>query len=197
MSILSQLRRSFLSKRCFPSPIPCGIARLKVLPLNNSNSRKLLALDRSPIAGGERIIFAHASMHRCCSGVAAAAALLVRSLAAFSLFFSLCSSLSGRARARARSRPESAAVRKVIFVLRGWSPAWPRGRLRNKRRRARKPVRGRAYRAITLCSLRNRCIRERAIKGHRRGLTLCVANCPARRDNGARWPLVGRAIKVR
>lgn len=68
MSILSQLRRSFLSKRCFPSPIPCGIARLKVLPLNNSNSRKLLALDRSPNAGGERIIFAHASMHRCCSG---------------------------------------------------------------------------------------------------------------------------------
>lgn len=111
-----------------------GIARLKVLPLNNSNSRKLLALDRSPIAGGERIISAHASMH---GGVAAAAALLFRSLAAFSLFFVLA-----LLDARARARPESAAVQKVIFVLRGWSsaPGHVADRLRNKRRQPRKSL---------------------------------------------------------
>lgn len=39
--------------------------------------------------------------------------------------------------------------------------------------------------------------KSRAIKGDRARQLLSVANCPARRDNGARCPLVDGAIKVK
>lgn len=111
-----------------------SIARLKVLPLNNSNSRKLLALDRSPIAGGERIISAHASMHWH-GGVAAAAALLFRLLAAFSLSLALA-----LLNARARDRNPQLYEKSFSCFVDGRPPGHVADRLRNKRRQPRKSV---------------------------------------------------------
>lgn len=148
--------------------------RLKVLPLNNSNSRKLLALDGHDPSCGERIIRArvYALAAAWCGFAAAAtavAALLFPNRSRRSLFpplfflsfsliplsllstpslylFSLSSHLLSLSPSPplplpfffffSFSRSEStAAVRKVIFVLRGWSYIRcmrpPRGHLRN------------------------------------------------------------------
>lgn len=48
------LRVAALLSAPFPASIP-GTARRKVLPLNNSNSRKLLALDGRSIVLGESV----------------------------------------------------------------------------------------------------------------------------------------------
>lgn len=143
--------------------------RLKVLPLNNSNSRKLLALDGHDPSCGERIIRArvYALAAAWCGFAAAAtavAALLFPNRSRRSLFppssFSLIPlsllstpspSLSSHLLSLSPSPPSlplpfffffsfsrsesAAAVRKVIFVLRGWSYIRcmrpPRGHLRN------------------------------------------------------------------
>lgn len=145
--------------------------RLKVLPLNNSNSRKLLALDGHDPSCGERIIRArvYALAAAWCGFAAAAtavAALLFPNRSRRSLFppssfsLSLLSlylsslpllSLSSHLLSLSPSPPSlplpfffffsfsrsesAAAVRKVIFVLRGWSYIRcmrpPRGHLRN------------------------------------------------------------------
>lgn len=108
--------------------------RHKVLPLNNSNSRKLPALDGHDPSRGERIIRARvyapaaATAPSCGFAAAVAVALLLRNRSRRLLFLFLSFSFS---------RSESAAaVRKVIFVLRGWSRTSctrpPRGHLRNR-----------------------------------------------------------------
>lgn len=139
-----------------------------MLPLNNSNSRKLLALDDRSIAGRTRNIRARV--------YAAAAALLFRSPAAFSLCPSPPSPLSFCARARNRN-PQLYEKSFSCFV--DGHPS----HVAACETSVDKPTRGNLARVRydRVASLRNRCIRERTIKGDRaaaaQSRTLSVANC--------------------